>query len=163
MFSQSLDGFTTGPFEDFLHRKKKVREFPVPSRDVTTKLSLGGKLVNLFLRCVSYITLQGIYCRKSLPIYNPYITTFILYFFKTQNPVIAPPWWPPFICSAALSSLRFRSVRPPSTWKTELRQYLCYKITITVLSSRHMSILPDTFTICTSFLHTALILQCCYI
>jgi hypothetical protein len=56
------------------HRKKKVREFPVPSRDVTTKLSLGGnndvttelflprgslvsdipagdgKLVNLFLR-----------------------------------------------------------------------------------------------------------------
>jgi hypothetical protein len=58
-----------------LHRKKKVREFPVPSRDDTTKLSLGGnndvitelflpreslvsdipagdgKLVNLFLRC----------------------------------------------------------------------------------------------------------------
>ncbi len=57
------------------HRKKKVREFPVPSLDVTTKLSLGGnndvitelflprgslvsdipagdgKLVNLFLRC----------------------------------------------------------------------------------------------------------------
>jgi hypothetical protein len=59
-----------------MHRKKKAREFPVPSRDVTTKLSLGGnndvitelflprgslvsdipagdgKLVNLFLRCV---------------------------------------------------------------------------------------------------------------
>jgi hypothetical protein len=59
-----------------LHRKKKVREFPVPSRDVTTKLSLGGnndvitelvlprgswvsdipagdgKLMNLFLRCI---------------------------------------------------------------------------------------------------------------
>jgi hypothetical protein len=58
-----------------LHRKKKVREFPVPSQDVTTKLSLGGnndvitelllprgslvsdipagdgKLINLFLRC----------------------------------------------------------------------------------------------------------------
>jgi hypothetical protein len=58
-----------------VYRKKKVREFPVPSRDVTTKLSLGGnndvitelflprgslvsdipagdgKLVNLFLRC----------------------------------------------------------------------------------------------------------------
>ncbi len=58
-----------------VHRKKKVREFPVPSRDVTTKLSLSGnndvvtelflprgslvsdipagdgKLVNLFLRC----------------------------------------------------------------------------------------------------------------
>ncbi len=60
-----------------VHRKKKVCEFPVPSRDVTTKLSLGGnndvitqlflprgslvrdipagdgKLVNLFLRCTS--------------------------------------------------------------------------------------------------------------
>ncbi len=58
-----------------VHRKKKVREFPVPCRDVITKLSLGGnndvrtelfrprgslvsdipagdgKLVNLFLRC----------------------------------------------------------------------------------------------------------------
>ncbi len=58
-----------------VHREKKVREFPVPSRDVTTKLSLGGnddvltelfppmgslvsdipagdgKLVNHFLRC----------------------------------------------------------------------------------------------------------------
>ncbi len=58
-----------------IHRKKKDREFPVPSRDVTTKLSRGGnndaitelflprgslvsdipagdgKLVNLFLRC----------------------------------------------------------------------------------------------------------------
>ncbi len=59
-----------------LHRKKKVRVFPVPSRDVTTKPSLGGnndvitellgslvsdipardgKLVNLFLRCTHYI------------------------------------------------------------------------------------------------------------
>jgi hypothetical protein len=61
-----------------LHGKKKVREFPVPSRDVITKLSLGGnndvitelfqprgslvsdipagdgKLVNPFLRCKSY-------------------------------------------------------------------------------------------------------------
>ncbi len=59
-----------------LHHKKKVREFPVPSEDVTTKLSLGGKndvitelflprgslvsnipagdgkLMNLFLRCI---------------------------------------------------------------------------------------------------------------
>jgi hypothetical protein len=58
-----------------VHRKKKVREFPVPSRDLTTKLSLcgnndvitelflprgslvsdipagDGKLVDLFLRC----------------------------------------------------------------------------------------------------------------
>jgi hypothetical protein len=63
-----------------LHRKKKAREFPVlPSRDVTTKLSLGGnndvitelflprgsfvsdipagdgKLVNLFLRCCLHL------------------------------------------------------------------------------------------------------------
>ncbi len=29
-------------FRSALHRIKKVREFPVPSRDVTTKLSLGG-------------------------------------------------------------------------------------------------------------------------
>ncbi len=70
-------------FELLLHRKKKVREFPVPSRDVTTKLSLGGnndvitelslprgslvsdipagdgKLVNLFLRCGLFLT----FCR----------------------------------------------------------------------------------------------------
>ncbi len=35
-----------------LHRKKKVREFPVPSRDVTTNLSLGGNndvITELFL------------------------------------------------------------------------------------------------------------------
>ncbi len=35
-----------------LHRKKKVREFSVPSRDVTTKLSLGGNndvITELFL------------------------------------------------------------------------------------------------------------------
>jgi hypothetical protein len=66
---QELKSLTT-------HRKKMVREFPVPSRDVITKLSLGGnndvitelflprgslvsdipagdgKLVNLFLRCI---------------------------------------------------------------------------------------------------------------
>jgi hypothetical protein len=70
-------GFPADRKEFFiLHRKKKVREFPVPSRDVTTRLSLGGnndvitelflprgslvsefpagdgKLVNLFLRCM---------------------------------------------------------------------------------------------------------------
>ncbi len=63
-----------------MHRKKKVREFPVPRRDVNTKLSLGGnndvitevflprgslvsdipagdwKLVNLFLRCGQGVT-----------------------------------------------------------------------------------------------------------
>jgi hypothetical protein len=35
-----------------VHRKKKVRKFPVPSRDVTTKLSLGGNndvITELFL------------------------------------------------------------------------------------------------------------------
>jgi hypothetical protein len=39
-------------FEISLHRKKKDREFPVPSRDVTTKLSLGGNndvITELFL------------------------------------------------------------------------------------------------------------------
>ncbi len=65
-----------------LHSKKKVGEFPVPSRDVTTKLSLGGnndvitefflpwgslfcdipsgdgKLVNLFLRCTHNLCLN---------------------------------------------------------------------------------------------------------
>ncbi len=41
-----------------LHRKKKVREFPVPSRDVTTKLSMGGNydvITELFLPRVSDI------------------------------------------------------------------------------------------------------------
>ncbi len=66
-------------FKATIHRKKNVREFPVPSRDVTTKLSLGGnndvitelflprgslvsdipagdgKLVNLFLRCTYFL------------------------------------------------------------------------------------------------------------
>jgi hypothetical protein len=35
-----------------IHRKKKVRKFPVPSRDVTIKLSLGGNndvITELFL------------------------------------------------------------------------------------------------------------------
>ncbi len=35
-----------------VHRKKKLSEFPVPSRDVTTKLSLGGNndvIYKLFL------------------------------------------------------------------------------------------------------------------
>jgi hypothetical protein len=35
-----------------IHRKKKVREFPVPGRDFTTKLSMGGNndvITELFL------------------------------------------------------------------------------------------------------------------
>jgi hypothetical protein len=68
-----------------VHRKKKVREFPVPRRDVTTKLSLGGnndvitelfpprgslvsdipagdgKLVNLFFTV--WRTVNKLYCR----------------------------------------------------------------------------------------------------
>ncbi len=42
-----------------LHRKKKVREFPVPSRDVTTKLSLGGNndvITELFLPRASLVS-----------------------------------------------------------------------------------------------------------
>jgi hypothetical protein len=78
-----------------MHRKKKVREFPVPSRDVTTKLSLGGnndvitelflprgslvsdipagdgKLVNLFLRCgrriLSLLSISGNFSLKFSP------------------------------------------------------------------------------------------------
>ncbi len=41
------------------HRKKKDREFPVPSRDVTTKLSLGGNndvITELFLPRVSLVS-----------------------------------------------------------------------------------------------------------
>jgi hypothetical protein len=80
-----------------LHCKKKVGEFPVPSRDVTTKLYLGGnnnvitelflprgslvseipagdgKLVNLFLRCISEATKGEIFRRNgstSKPIYG---------------------------------------------------------------------------------------------
>ncbi len=72
------------------HRKKKVREFPVPSRYVTTKLSLGGnndvitelflprgslvsdipagdgKLVNLFLRCRNQVCIGLSYLPVSL-------------------------------------------------------------------------------------------------
>ncbi len=50
-----------GPLIWYMHRKKKVREFPVPRRDVTTKLSLGGNndvITKLFLprgSLVSYI------------------------------------------------------------------------------------------------------------
>jgi hypothetical protein len=64
--------------------KEKVHEFPVPSRDVTTKLSLGGnndvitelflprgslvsdipagdgKLVNLFLRCMYSLSIRNL-------------------------------------------------------------------------------------------------------
>jgi hypothetical protein len=36
------DGSLEGRSPPALHRKKNDREFPVPSRDVTTKLSLGG-------------------------------------------------------------------------------------------------------------------------
>ncbi len=82
-FSLSLPFLCLSLF--FLHRKKKVRKFLVPSRDVTTKLSLGGnndvitelflprgslvsdipagygKLVNLFLRCTFIFTSYVIY------------------------------------------------------------------------------------------------------
>jgi hypothetical protein len=70
-----------------IHRKKKVCEFPVPSRDVTTKLFLGGnndaitelflprgslvsdipagdgKLVNLFLRCTGQKLMRALRVR----------------------------------------------------------------------------------------------------
>ncbi len=49
-FNDDITVFSGSP--SLLHRKKKVREFPVPSRDVTTKLSLGGNndvITELFL------------------------------------------------------------------------------------------------------------------
>ncbi len=49
-----MDG--EGMLEDgvsWLHRKKKDREFPVPSRDVTTKLSLGGNNDVITESCIS--------------------------------------------------------------------------------------------------------------
>jgi hypothetical protein len=73
----------------FLHRKKKVREFPVPSWDVTAKLSMGGnndvitelflprgslvsdipagdgKLVNFFLRCIGMKTARKFSAKKA--------------------------------------------------------------------------------------------------
>ncbi len=82
---------------EYIHRKKKVREFPVPSRDVTTKLSLGGnndvitelflprgslvsdipagdgKHVNLFLRCI-----------------EPCWRTFQEYLFYTPKQLLSP-------------------------------------------------------------------------
>ncbi len=42
-----------------LHSKKKVRKFPVPRRDVTTKLSLGGNndvITELFLPMGSLVS-----------------------------------------------------------------------------------------------------------
>jgi hypothetical protein len=86
-----------------LHRKKKVREFPVPSRDVTTKLSLGGnndvitelflprgslvsdipagdgKHVNLFLRCVSWLNI------KSRSIFSVFFTFVMFLGFKLSR------------------------------------------------------------------------------
>ncbi len=47
---------------DSFHRKKKVREFPVPSQDVTTKLSLGGNndvITELFLPRGSLVNNAG--------------------------------------------------------------------------------------------------------
>ncbi len=84
----------TVPYVRYVHLKKKVREFPVPSRDVTTKLSLSGnndviteflprgslvsdipagdgKLVNLFLRCSNGIDMEiriWIRISKTMPI-----------------------------------------------------------------------------------------------
>jgi hypothetical protein len=47
-----MKGPPESPYTFMLHRKKKDREFPAPSRDVTTKLSLGGNndvITELFL------------------------------------------------------------------------------------------------------------------
>ncbi len=47
--------------KDMLQSKKKVREFPVPSRDVTIKLSLGGNndvITELFLPRESLVSVS---------------------------------------------------------------------------------------------------------
>ncbi len=49
---QEFSQFRHGYLQSTTHRVKKVREFPVPSRDVTTKLSRGGNndvITELFL------------------------------------------------------------------------------------------------------------------
>ncbi len=59
-----------------LHRKKKVREFPVPSRDDTTKLSLGGNndvVTELFLPRGSLIS--DIPAEDSEPFFTVIATT----------------------------------------------------------------------------------------
>ena len=92
-----------------LHRKKKVREFPVPSRDVTTKLSLGGnndvitevflprgslvsdilagdgKLVNLFSRCT--VLFRSFASPRFFPLvlsYSPYFRPFPTLYCSSQ-------------------------------------------------------------------------------
>jgi hypothetical protein len=97
-----------------LHRKKKVREFPVPSRDVTTKLSLGGnydviaelflprgslvsdipagdgKLVNLFLRCMVQFSRIRIWLMILIPLCNHKLL-------KKDNWILASLFfWPKF-------------------------------------------------------------------
>ncbi len=93
----------------YVHLKKKVREFPVPSRDVTTKLSLSGnndvitelflprgslvsdipagdgKLVNLFLRCSNCIDMEiriWIRISKTMPILETAYCIFTFLFFR---------------------------------------------------------------------------------
>jgi hypothetical protein len=68
--------------EQQLHRKKKVRGFPVLSRDVTAKLSLGGNndvITGLFLPRGSLVS--------DIPagdgkLVNPFFTVYTYTFFK---------------------------------------------------------------------------------
>jgi hypothetical protein len=58
---------TAWPSSEGLHRKKKIREFPLPSRDVTTKLSLGGNndvITEVFLPRGSLVSdiPSGVWC-----------------------------------------------------------------------------------------------------
>jgi hypothetical protein len=66
-----------------IHRKKKVREFPVPSLDVTTKLSLGGNydvITEKFLPRGSLVSDIPAGDRKLV---NLFFTVYILYSITT--------------------------------------------------------------------------------
>ncbi len=61
-----------------LHRKKKVREFPVPSRDVTSKLSLGGNndvITELFLPRGSLVVTSRLETGNSWTFFYGVVTT----------------------------------------------------------------------------------------
>ena len=78
-----------------VHSKKKIREFPVPSRDVTSKLSLGGNndvITELFLPRGSLVSdipagdgklvnlFYGVVAALSVCIFRP-IRSFMLFMF----------------------------------------------------------------------------------
>jgi hypothetical protein len=105
-----------------IHRKKKVRKFPVPSRDFTTKLSMGGnndviielflprgslvsdipagegKLVNLFLRCVLYLDSDTDHARVQPDVLrwdsiSPFYCQYMYFYLWPQFGCVNIPHW----------------------------------------------------------------------